>query len=82
MATSSERSPPPFPDIEDQDAQDPEEVRGRDSDEDDGEELFLSAVRLPGAVVRLAVTNRGANSCSSPRLINSNPLDTSLCSLA
>ncbi|KAM4734211.1 sorting nexin-1a [Anableps anableps] len=49
MATSSERSPPPFPDSEDQDAQDSEEVRGRDSDEDDGEELFLSATNTPMA---------------------------------
>lgn len=40
MATSSERSPPPFPDTEDQDVLDSEAVR-RDSDEDD---LFLSAV--------------------------------------
>uniref|UniRef100_A0A3Q2PTB0 Sorting nexin-1 n=1 Tax=Fundulus heteroclitus TaxID=8078 RepID=A0A3Q2PTB0_FUNHE len=49
MATSSERSPPPFPDSEDQDALDTEEVRGRDSDEDDGEELFVSAVGSPGS---------------------------------
>ncbi|XP_068458447.1 sorting nexin-1a [Clinocottus analis] len=35
MATSSERSPPPFPDSEDQDVLDSEEVGGRDSDEDD-----------------------------------------------
>ncbi len=46
MATSSERSPPPFPDSEDQDVLDTEEVGGRDSDEDDGEDLFLSAVCL------------------------------------
>lgn len=46
MATSSERSPPPFPDSEDQDVLDSEEVRGRDSDEDDGEDLFVSAVCL------------------------------------
>lgn len=43
MATSSERSPPPFPDSEDQDVLDPEEVGGRDSDEDD---LFMSVVSL------------------------------------
>ncbi|KAM4553635.1 sorting nexin-1a [Fundulus diaphanus] len=49
MATSSERSPPPFPDSEDQDALDTEEVRGRDSDEDDGEELFVSATNTPMA---------------------------------
>ncbi|CAB1421843.1 unnamed protein product [Pleuronectes platessa] len=42
MATSSERSPPPFPDSEDQDVLDPEDVGGRDSDEEDGEDLFLS----------------------------------------
>ncbi|XP_059190519.1 sorting nexin-1a [Centropristis striata] len=42
MATSSERSPPPFPDSEDQDVLDSEEVAGRDSDEEDGEDLFLS----------------------------------------
>ncbi|XP_037622158.1 sorting nexin-1a [Sebastes umbrosus] len=53
MATSSERSPPPFPDSEDQDVLDSEEVGGRDSDEDeddddDGEEdLFLSASDPP-----------------------------------
>lgn len=40
MATSSERSPPPFPDSEDQDVLDSEDVQ-RDSDEDD---LFVSAV--------------------------------------
>lgn len=49
MASSSERSPPPFPDTEDQDVLDSEEVGGRDSDEDDGEELFMSAVRVKGA---------------------------------
>uniref|UniRef100_UPI0037E8BA17 sorting nexin-1a n=1 Tax=Semicossyphus pulcher TaxID=241346 RepID=UPI0037E8BA17 len=47
MATSSERSPPPFPDSEDQDVLDSEEVGGRDSDEDDGEDLFLSASNPP-----------------------------------
>ncbi|XP_071348630.1 sorting nexin-1a [Trachinotus anak] len=47
MATSSERSPPPFPDSEDQDVLDSEEVRGRDSDEDDGEDLFVSAIEPP-----------------------------------
>lgn len=40
MATSSERSPPPFPESEDQDVLDSEEVRGRDSDEDDAEDFF------------------------------------------
>ncbi|MED6280543.1 Sorting nexin-1 [Characodon lateralis] len=49
MATGSERSPPPFSDSEDQDALDSEEVRARDSDEDDGEELFLSATNTPMA---------------------------------
>ncbi|XP_043981398.1 sorting nexin-1a [Gambusia affinis] len=49
MATSSERSPPPFPDSEDQDALDSEVVRGRDSDEDDGDELFMSAANTPMA---------------------------------
>uniref|UniRef100_A0A3P9MN96 Sorting nexin-1 n=1 Tax=Oryzias latipes TaxID=8090 RepID=A0A3P9MN96_ORYLA len=47
MASSSERSPPPFPDTEDQDVLDSEEVGGRDSDEDDGEELFMSASNTP-----------------------------------
>uniref|UniRef100_A0A8D3CCZ9 PX domain-containing protein n=1 Tax=Scophthalmus maximus TaxID=52904 RepID=A0A8D3CCZ9_SCOMX len=47
MATSSERSPPPFPDAEDQDALDSEEVGGRDSDEDDGEDMFPSASNPP-----------------------------------
>ncbi|XP_069018134.1 sorting nexin-1a isoform X2 [Embiotoca jacksoni] len=47
MATSSERSPPPFPDSEDQDVLDSEEVGGRDSDEDDGEDLFVSAISPP-----------------------------------
>uniref|UniRef100_A0A3Q4MZ97 Sorting nexin-1 n=1 Tax=Neolamprologus brichardi TaxID=32507 RepID=A0A3Q4MZ97_NEOBR len=42
MATSSERSPPPFPDSEDQDVLDTEEVRGRDSDED--EDLFGTTI--------------------------------------
>eukprot|EP00066_Takifugu_rubripes_P016459 XP_011605725.1 PREDICTED: sorting nexin-1-like [Takifugu rubripes] len=43
MATSSERSPPPFPDSEDQDVLDNEDVQ-RDSDEDD---LFMSAISPP-----------------------------------
>lgn len=45
MATNS---PPPFPDSEDQDVLDSEEVGGRDSDEDDdeGEDLFMSPVCL------------------------------------
>ncbi|XP_070687173.1 sorting nexin-1a [Pempheris klunzingeri] len=47
MATSSERSPPPFPDSEDQDVLDSEEVGGRDSDEDDGDDLFMSASSPP-----------------------------------
>ncbi|XP_044050250.1 sorting nexin-1a [Siniperca chuatsi] len=47
MATSSERSPPPFPDSEDQDVLDSEEVGGRDSDEDDGDDLFMSATNPP-----------------------------------
>ncbi|XP_072242432.1 sorting nexin-1a [Leuresthes tenuis] len=47
MATSSERSPPPFPDSEDQDVLDSEEVGDRDSDEDDGEDLFMSASNTP-----------------------------------
>lgn len=47
MATSSERSPPPFPDSEDQDVLDPEEVGGRDSDEDDGDDLFMSTSNPP-----------------------------------
>ncbi|XP_029992290.1 sorting nexin-1a [Sphaeramia orbicularis] len=44
MATSSERSPPPFPDSEEQDVLDTEEVANRatDDDDDDGEDLFLS----------------------------------------
>ncbi|XP_008292762.1 sorting nexin-1a [Stegastes partitus] len=42
MATSSERSPPPFPDSEDQDVLDTEDMAGRDSDEDDGEDPFTS----------------------------------------
>ncbi|XP_034390287.1 sorting nexin-1a isoform X2 [Cyclopterus lumpus] len=44
MATSSERSPPPFPDSEDQDVLDSEEVGGRESDEDDdggGDDLLF-----------------------------------------
>ncbi|XP_067446522.1 sorting nexin-1a [Thunnus thynnus] len=48
MATSSERSPPPFPDSEDQDVLDAEDVGGgRDSDEDDGDDLFMSATNAP-----------------------------------
>ncbi|XP_054633073.1 sorting nexin-1a [Dunckerocampus dactyliophorus] len=42
MATSSERSPPPFPDSEDQDVLDSGDVGGRGSDEDDGDDLFMS----------------------------------------
>lgn len=53
MATSSERSPPPFPESEDQDVLDSEEVRGRDSDEDEGEDFFGSPVCSSG--VKLAV---------------------------
>ncbi|KAJ7998320.1 hypothetical protein DPEC_G00221470 [Dallia pectoralis] len=40
MATSSERSPPPFPDSEDQEPE-PEEVGDHDSD--DGEDIFLGS---------------------------------------
>ncbi|KAM3609514.1 uncharacterized protein V6R79_016131 [Siganus canaliculatus] len=47
MATSSERSPPPFPDSEDQDVLDTEEVALRDSDEDDAEDLFVSTIESP-----------------------------------
>ncbi|KAM9351984.1 sorting nexin-1a [Symphorus nematophorus] len=47
MATSSERSPPPFPDSEDQDVLDTEEVGGRDSDEDDADDMFMSATGPP-----------------------------------
>ncbi|XP_074533380.1 sorting nexin-1a isoform X2 [Halichoeres trimaculatus] len=47
MATSSERSPPPFPDSEDQDVLDSEDVGGRVSDEDDGEDLFMSSSDPP-----------------------------------
>ncbi|XP_030587403.1 sorting nexin-1a isoform X2 [Archocentrus centrarchus] len=47
MATSSERSPPPFPESEDQDVLESEEVRGRDSDEDDGEDFFGSPSTSP-----------------------------------
>ncbi|XP_023123824.2 sorting nexin-1a [Amphiprion ocellaris] len=47
MATSSERSPPPFPDSEDQDVLDTEDVAGRDSDEDDGGDLFMSSSNPP-----------------------------------
>ncbi|XP_038157204.1 sorting nexin-1a [Cyprinodon tularosa] len=69
MATSSERSPPPFPDTEDQDAQDPEEVRGRDSDEDDGEELFLSATNTP-----MATKENTSAPASQPIDLMSDPL--------
>ncbi|TMS05771.1 Sorting nexin-1 [Larimichthys crocea] len=48
MATSSERSPPPFPDSEDQDVLDAEDVGGRDSDEEDeGEDIFMGASNPP-----------------------------------
>ncbi|KAM9854209.1 sorting nexin-1a isoform 2-T2 [Aulostomus maculatus] len=47
MATSSERSPPPFPDTEDQDVLDSGEVGGRGSDEDDGDDLFMSLNESP-----------------------------------
>lgn len=55
MATSSERSPPPFPDSEEQDVLDTEEVTNRDTDtddDDDGEDLFLSPVRLNEVVCK------------------------------
>ncbi|MEQ2167392.1 hypothetical protein GOODEAATRI_003740 [Goodea atripinnis] len=69
MATGSERSPPPFPDSEDQDALDSEEVRARDSDEDDGEELFLSAELSPTCPQK-------ARSCIKQRLPKSFILST------
>ncbi|XP_072291029.1 sorting nexin-1-like [Eucyclogobius newberryi] len=52
MATSSERSPPPFPDSEDQDALlESEETRRQDRDSDDGDEdadeLFMSTISDP-----------------------------------
>lgn len=51
MATSSERSPPPFPDSEDQDVLDTE-VGQRDSDgDDDGDELFMSTLVSPDGVL-------------------------------
>lgn len=53
MASSSERSPPPFPDSEDQDVLlDSEDVGRRDSDED---ELFMSAVAAPSEVSDLTM---------------------------
>ncbi|KAM9807443.1 sorting nexin-1a [Neosynchiropus ocellatus] len=45
MASSSERSPPPFPDSEDQDLL--EEVGDRVSDEDEGEDMFMSVNEGP-----------------------------------
>ncbi|XP_053740608.1 sorting nexin-1a isoform X1 [Synchiropus splendidus] len=45
MASSSERSPPPFPDSEDQDLL--EEVEDRASDEDEGEDMFMSVNEDP-----------------------------------
>lgn len=58
MATSSERSPPPFPDSEDQDVLDSEDVQ-RDSDEDD---LFMSAVSLEVVTFTPAPGHFGMNS--------------------
>ncbi|XP_029910168.1 sorting nexin-1a isoform X2 [Myripristis murdjan] len=47
MATSSERSPPPFPDSEDQELLESEEVGAPDSDDDDeGEDLFINPEQL------------------------------------
>ena len=43
MATSSERSPPPFPESEDQELE-TEEVGAQDSD--DGEDIFLDSVSV------------------------------------
>ncbi|KAK2842607.1 hypothetical protein Q5P01_012807 [Channa striata] len=54
MATSSERSPPPFPDTEDQDAM--EDVEGRDSDEDDGDNPFMSPSSPPVASMDAKLT--------------------------
>ncbi|XP_010766738.1 vacuolar protein sorting-associated protein vps5-like [Notothenia coriiceps] len=65
MATSSERSPPPFPDSEDQDVLETEEVGGRDSDEDDGDDLFMSTSNPPLA---------GMDSILSPTIEPSNVL--------
>ncbi|XP_053174796.1 sorting nexin-1a [Scomber japonicus] len=53
MATSSERSPPPFPDSsEDQDVLDSEDVEeggrgGGGSDEEEGDDLFISTIEAP-----------------------------------
>lgn len=41
MAAGSERSPPPFPDSEDQD---PEHELGEDEDSDEGADIFTGAV--------------------------------------
>ncbi|KAM9753468.1 sorting nexin-1a [Menidia menidia] len=68
MATSSERSPPPFPDSEDQDVLDSEEVGDRDSDEDDGEDLFMSASNtpLPKKDSTAASTSQSSDAASDP----------------
>ncbi|XP_013885605.1 sorting nexin-1 [Austrofundulus limnaeus] len=65
MASSSERSPPPFPDSEDQDVLDTEEVRGRDSD-DDEEDFFTSSSNTP---LSKEDTTAGSASQSSDSLI-------------
>ncbi|CAG5957653.1 unnamed protein product [Menidia menidia] len=68
MATSSERSPPPFPDSEDQDVLDSEEVGDRESDEDDGEDLFMSASNtpLPKKDSTAASTSQSSDTASDP----------------
>ncbi|XP_039882255.1 sorting nexin-1a isoform X1 [Simochromis diagramma] len=70
MATSSERSPPPFPDSEDQDVLDAEEVRGRDSDED--EDLFGSTSTSP--VTEMDTTPTSDVSMKPPSDIMNDPL--------
>lgn len=44
MAAGSERSPPPFPDSEEQD---PEPELGEDEDSDEGADIFTGSVSKP-----------------------------------
>ncbi|XP_029379295.1 sorting nexin-1a [Echeneis naucrates] len=76
MATSSERSPPPFPDSEDQYVLDSEEVGGRDCDEEDGEDLFMSAIEPPLTDTTLPTASQTSDDLLKPPSdIMNNPLN-------
>ncbi|XP_034031855.1 sorting nexin-1a [Thalassophryne amazonica] len=75
MATSSERSPPPFPDQEDQDVLDSEENQVRDSDEDDAEDLFMSACEPPVSEMDASSASQSSDGLMKlPRNATADPL--------